>query len=270
MTAATKSRAKTPPAATRQIKRGRGHSYICDGEPAPGATKVLGDGIPKPALVNWAARVTAAYAVDHWDELSEKTASARLKELEGARYATSGAAMARGTEVHALAERMGRGEEVEVDEHLAGFVDAYLDFTERFGVEELLIERVVVKRTPWGPYMGQFDLVARLTALDPVETWLLDWKTNASGIFPETALQLASYADADTYLDDDGNEQPMPKIDRLGAVWLRADGADLIPVIAEPEGELPALAVFQYAMQIARFTSAPRGTYLGPAIQVAS
>jgi len=258
---------RAPVAATRQVKRGRGHSYICDGEPAPGVTTVLGDGIPKPALINWAARATAGYAVDHWDELGALTPSARIKELEGARYKTSGAAMARGTEVHELAHRLGQGEEVDVPEHLNGFVDSYLAFTEQFGVEEILAERVVVKRTSWGPYMGMFDLLAVLKAIHPTDVWLLDWKTNASGIFAETAIQLAAYADADTYLDNAGVEQPMPHVDRLGAVWLRADGADLIPVVAEPDGEVPALSVFHYAMQTARFTSAQRGTYLAPAIQ---
>lgn len=257
---------RAPVLATRQIKRGRGHSYICDGEPAPGVTSILGDGIPKPALINWASRVTAGYAVDHWDDLAGLPPSKRLKELEGARYATSGAAMARGTEVHELAHRLGAGHEVEVPEHLTGFVDSYLAFTADFGVDEILAERVVVKRTPWGPYMGMFDLAARLTTLGD-EVWLLDWKTNATGIFPETALQLAAYADADTYLDDEGIEQPMPHVDRLGAVWLRADGYDLIPVVTEPEGELAPLAVFQYAMQVARFTGAARGTYLAPSIQ---
>jgi hypothetical protein len=40
---------------------------------------------------------------------------------------------------------------------------------------------------------------------------MVDLKTNRSGIFGETALQLAGYRYADTYLDEDGNEQPMPK-----------------------------------------------------------
>ena len=76
-------------------------------------------------LINWAARSTAGYAVDHWDELGGLTPSARLKELENSRYKTTKAAMARGTEVHDLAHRLGQGEEVDVPEHLGGFIDSY-------------------------------------------------------------------------------------------------------------------------------------------------
>jgi hypothetical protein len=54
---------------------------------------------------------------------------------------------------------------------------------------------------------------------------LIDLKTNRSGIFGETALQLAGYRHADTYLDEDGNEQPMLEVDGCAAVHITADGA---------------------------------------------
>jgi hypothetical protein len=31
------------------------------------------DGIPTRPLINWAANVTASYAIDHWDELTAST-----------------------------------------------------------------------------------------------------------------------------------------------------------------------------------------------------
>ena len=80
--------------------------------------------------------------------------------------------------------------------------------------------------------MGTLDLVADLA---DGQRWLLDWKTTASGIWPESALQLAAYRNADFYIDDNGDEQPMPPVDQAGCVWLSADGYDLIPVDAGPD-----------------------------------
>ncbi|MBQ1163414.1 hypothetical protein KBZ21_36080, partial [Streptomyces sp. A73] len=55
---------------------------------------------------------------------------------------------------------------------------------------------------------------------------ICDYKTGRSGIWGETALQLAAYARAEVYLDEHGIEQPIPHEDGGLAVWLRADGYD--------------------------------------------
>ncbi len=62
-----------------------------------------------------------------------------------------------------------------------------------------------------------------------------DIKTSRSGIFPETALQLAAYRYADAYLDADGREQSMSELDISGAfgIWVRADGYDVYEVTAD-------------------------------------
>lgn len=264
-----KPAAPKPP--TRRQNAGRGHSYFVDGVKAPGVTTLIGDGIPKPALINWAGEQSANYAVDHWDELAELTPTARLAKIKGARFETLGTASAKGTDVHALAHRIGAGEkDVEVPEHLVGYVDSCIKFLDEWDVEVLLAEVVVIRRAPWGSYMGTFDLLARLNAMDGAPVWLLDYKTGGKGIFPDVAVQLAGYADADTYLDRDVDppvERPMPPIDRLGAVWLRADGYDLYPADVCPDDELDPSLVFAYAAQIGRYMNAPRGTYIGDAIQ---
>ena len=244
--------------ATRRINRGRGHTYLLDGQQADGATWILSNGVPKPALINWAANTTAGYAVDHWDELAELKTSQRLRELEKARFASRDQAAVRGTAIHALAQRLANGEEVDVPEPLVGHVDAYLAFIDAWQPQELLVEAVIVNRRH--RYMGTLDLIAKLA---DGATWLLDWKTSQSGIFPETALQLAAYRNAEIYLDQDGAEQPMPQIDRAGAVWLRADGADLIPVDTSPE----TFRTFLYAQQMAHFADSPRETYVQEALE---
>src|SRR5262245_43231013 len=97
---------------TRKVDRGRGHYYIDTdtNERVPGATTIIDQGIPKPALINWAATATAEYAVDNWADLTPLGPSERLKTLNKSRYAARDAAANRGTQVHALAERLVHGD----------------------------------------------------------------------------------------------------------------------------------------------------------------
>jgi hypothetical protein len=244
-------------APTRRVNRGRGHSYFLDGAPADGVTWVLGNGVPKPALVDWAARTTAGYAIDHWDELGGLGMAERLRTLERARWDSTREAAVRGTDVHALAHRLAAGEEVDVPEPLRGHVDSYLRFAEEWQPREFVAEATIGNRQ-WR-YMGTLDVVAGLA---DGRVWLLDWKTSGKGIYRESALQLAAYRNAEFILNADGSEVAMPKVDACGCVWLRADGYDLIPVAADEE----AFRTFLYAMQVARFTSADSSDYIGEAL----
>jgi len=207
---------------------GKGHYYVDeDGSKFDGVTTLLSDGVPKPALINWAANTTADYAVDHWDELSRNTISERINKLRRARFAERDRAAKRGTEVHALAERLIRGEEVDVPDELAGHVESYVKFLDEWKPVAVLVETPVANRR-WR-YAGTLDAVVDMP---DGRRLLVDIKTARSGIFPETAYQLAAYAGAEVYLDADGNEQPMNELGISGAlgIWVRADGYDLYPV----------------------------------------
>jgi len=137
-------------------------------------------------------------------------------------------------------------------------VDAYLKFVEDWKPTELLVEATVINRTL--RYMGTLDLIADL---QDGQRWLIDWKTGASGIWPETALQIAAYRHAETYLLPDGGEADLPSVDATGALWLRADGYDLIPVRAGWD----EFRRFQYAQQIAEFVAMPREETIGEAME---
>lgn len=245
-------------AVTRRIDRGRGHTYLLDGEKADGVTWVLSNGVPKPALIDWAARTTASYAIDHWAELDPLKPSERLRTLERARWADRDTAAVRGTAVHTLALSLASGAEVDVPEHLTGHVDAYLRFIEEWDAAELLTEVVILNRRH--RYMGTLDVI---TGLADGKRWMLDWKTSASGIYPEAALQLSAYRNAEAYINADGEEEPLPEVDATGCVWLRADGYDLVPVETGPD----VFRSFLYAQQIARFTQQPREAVIGEALR---
>lgn len=239
----------TPP--VRRVNGGRGHRYEdANGLRVPGVTTIISGGIPKPALVDWAANATADAAVDRWDELGKLPPSARLKALQKARYADRDQAANRGTAVHKLAEKLVLSEKVQVPDELAGHVESYVRFLDEFDVQPLLTEFTVFSNEHG--YAGTADLLAEIHG----EQVLLDIKTSRSGIFGETALQLSAYRHADTFVipDYDPPEQDPPEIHWCGAVHVRADGYSLIPVEAGPE----QFRAFLYAAQVADFVANSR------------
>ncbi len=218
----------------KRVETAKGHHYKDgNGHRIPGVTTILGDGVPKPALINWAANSTAEAAVDRWDELTELQPSARLKELQNARYAKSDKAKKRGTEVHGYGERLVKGEKVTgIPDELRGHVEAYTAFLDKFEVDPILVEATIVNYR-YG-YAGTLDLICELTDEKGARrTLLLDIKTNEKGIFGETALQLAAYRYAEFYLDADGNELPMIPVEGCGAILVNSDGAQLIPCTSD-------------------------------------
>lgn len=232
----------------RRVNVARGHIYKdADGNRVPGVTTIIGDGVPKPALINWAADATANYAVDHWADLSDKALSVRLKELKGARYADRDAAGNKGTLVHAAAERLVRGESVPIPDGLDGYVHAYTRFLDEWHVEAVLVEAVVVSHT-YG-WAGTLDLIAEIGG----EVWLLDVKTSRSGVFGETGLQLAGYRYSDCWMDGE-QEKDLPEVDRTGVVHVRPDDYSLVPVEAGPD----QLRALRYVQQVGQFVDDSR------------
>ncbi len=249
-----------PPVARVETKRG--HYYKDgDGQRIPGVTTILGDGLPKAALINWAANATADAAVNRWDELSDLPPAQRLDVLKRARYDTTDKAKRRGTEVHAYAEKLVQGIEVTgIPDVLRGHVEAYTRFIDAFEVAAVLVEVVIVNYR-YG-YAGTLDLVADLDCplCGKVCRWLLDVKTNEKGIYAETALQLAAYRYSEFYVDNDGNEKPMPEVEHCGAIHVTSDAALLVPTVSGPE----QLAQFRIASKVRDWTKNNDDLVLNP------
>jgi hypothetical protein len=245
---------------TRRMSRGAGHSYVLDGEPVDGVTKILGDGIPKPALIEAAARETANYAVNHWDELALEGVAQRVRKIEKGRFEAWNKATTRGTTVHRFAAQLLAGIAVDVPDAYTPHVDQCLRFLDAWHIRERAVEATVIYRGAHRSlsYMGAVDLIG--DAYDG-QTWLLDWKTGAGGIWPETALQLAAYAHAQTMLEGEV-EVPLPRIDRAAAVWLRADGFDVVPLDISDA----TFRIFQYVQQVAAYRNRDRTDFVGDAL----
>jgi hypothetical protein len=231
----------------RRHDTAKGHNYKdATGARVPGVTTIISGGMPKPALINWAANATADAAINDWERLSEMKPAARLKYLQGARYEEKDLAAKRGTEVHGFAEHLVKGEPVQVPDELVGHVEAYARFLDEFHIEPVHVEFSIASYKHG--YAGTGDLIADVRVGATARHLLMDVKTNRSGIFGETALQLAAYRYADVLLDGD-QEHPMPEVDGCAAIHVRSDGYSLIPVTAGPE----QFRAFLYVAQVAKF-----------------
>lgn len=208
------------------------HTYWLDGQHIPGVTTLIKKGLPAPALVRWSAKTVAEWVAEHPDitELLHQHGGTQplIGFLSKIPWQQRDDAAVRGTDVHALAERLIHGEPVDVPDHLTAYVDGYVNWLNEFNPKPLLTERPIGNRRWW--YAGTFDLIAELLG----ETWLLDVKTSKR-VYGNNAIQLAAYAGAEFYLDEDGAEQPLPGIDRLGILHVTPYGTTLHPVQADQQ-----------------------------------
>lgn len=220
---------------------GRGHGYRdANGEKVPGVTTILSKGLPKPALVNWASRTAAEYAVDNWDLLNDMPVSERLGMIKDAPNASKKAAALRGTKLHNAAEALQTTGTAEVDQEQLPLVESYLRFVREWELSAEHVEGIVCSYSHG--YAGTLDLIG---TLNDGKRWLLDIKTS-KGVYGDMALQLAAYRYADALIDD-GVEVAMPEVDAVGIVHVRADGYDLVPLTAGKSEHRAFLYVAQVA-----------------------
>ena len=238
----------------RRRNYGRGHSYYLGDRKLDGVTTLISNGLPKPALVNWAARTVAEKAVNEWDALTELPVAERLKTLTKAPDESRNAAAVKGTRIHALAEKLGDGQEVEVPDELAGHVESCVRFLDEWQPETVTSESPVYHEKYL--YAGTLDLIADIG----IDRWLLDWKTSASGAYGDTAFQLAAYRYA-THILPAEDVRSMWEVDRCGVIWLRADGYDLYEYHVDPA----VFRQFLYIQQVARAAADSRD-YKGDAL----
>lgn len=231
----------------------RVHRYWLDGKAVPGVTTLIGKGLPKPAIPYWAAKSVAEYVADNPEGVEALRGTGRgpmVAALKGIPWEKRDQAAVRGTDVHAIAERIIHGEPVDVPEHLVAHVEGYVRWLDAFKAEPIVTEVPVASRAHW--YAGKPDAIVRMGGL----TWLLDWKTS-SGVYGETALQTAAYARAEFYVNDGewDAEHPMPHIDRIGVVHITADGSQLYPL-----GDIDeAYGVFRHVAYVANKTDWIKG-----------
>jgi hypothetical protein len=246
---------------------GRNHWYSdldAGGERVPGVTTLTGDGLPKPALLNWAGDATAEYAVDHWEELTKLPTSERLKKMKGGRYENRDAAANKGRSIHKLAERLIAGERVTIPDNLRGYVESCVKFIDEFELREIHVEAVVYSETQ--RHVGTLDLIGDVRLPDMPEyddiprdddgfsRGLLDWKTGRSGIFGDVALQLSPYRFSEFMILPDGSVVEMPAVDFCAGIHIRADGYTCVPLLCDES----VYRDFLYVKEVARIVGGLR------------
>ena len=212
------------------IKRGGSRFYVdpVTGDKLPSVTSVQ-NALAKPALQYWAAKMVAQCAVEEFGTLASMVGSGNpenaIDYLKRAPGRSSGKASTLGSEIHDLADRIGKGETLErVHPDHQGFIDQLHKFIDDFEVGFLESEATV-----WSDTYGFAGTLDAIVMIDN-EAIILDYKTGASGIWPDVAIQLNAYAKADVILDRSGERRPLPKIDGAAALSLRPDSYELIPV----------------------------------------
>jgi len=237
------------------------HRYWLDGKVTPGVTTLLGKGLPKPAIPYWAAKSVAEYVITNPDEVAQLRLMGpgpAIAALKSVPWEARDKAAVRGTEVHALAEKVIHGTALdEVPAELAAHVQGYVDWLDRFDVSAVLTERNVASRQ-WG-YCGTFDAVVTFGRGPWAgRTAMIDLKTS-SGIYGETALQIAAYARADCYVSDDDQETPLPDVDCIGAAHVTDAGTAFYPLCADRAAIDEAFKVFSHVAFIAKRTDWIKG-----------
>lgn len=239
--------------AIQRINAGAGHWYKVDGEKYDGVTTLIKGGLPNPGLMTWAARTVAEHVADHIDAvigMREMGRDSIVGALKGVPWTKSRTAAAKGTEVHSLAQKLTNGEEVEVPEHLAGYVESCVAFLDAWKIRPKVTEVPVANRE-W-KYAGTLDLVAEHHHPSGLEigTAIFDWKTSGSGVYPDAAYQLAAYRFAEAYLGPDKTEGSIADLDITSGyvVWLRSDDYDVMPVKCDQK----VFKDFLYIMRVAR------------------
>lgn len=248
----------------KRVDNGRNHHYIDEdagGERVDGVTKLVGDGLPKPNLLNWAGDATAEYAVDGWDDLAKLSPSERLKKIKGGRYEKRDAAANKGTQIHKMAERLIAGERVTVPDDLRGYVESCARFLDEFDFRAEHVEAVVYSETR--RHVGTLDIIGTVILPDLPEyeyieqdadgrsRGLFDWKTGRSGIFGDVALQLAPYRFSEYLITDSGVVIDMPEVDFCAGIHVRADGYEVRPLVCTKD----TYRDFLYVAQVARIVN---------------
>lgn len=238
------------------------HRYYLDGESIPGVTTILGV-LDKPALPKWAAKSVAEWVADNADGLEGLRQMGRgpmVDALKGLPWQKRDDAATRGTTLHGIAERLLRGEDVELDDDdaLLPVAENALRFIEEWHIEPILIEAAVASREH--RYAGTLDLIAKYRRPDTgaTGTAIFDWKSGKA-IYPEFAWQLAAYAGAEFH-GLLGDERPLPATDAAFGIHIRPDGYDVHELASGPA----VVAEFQAIRTVYDIAKNGRGDWRKP------
>ena len=204
-----------------------GRTYTWGDETFTSVTTLL-SALSKPALVGWAAKVVAEYAVAHMAEihaLALADPDGAIRALKGSPWQQRDKAADLGTYVHAQIEARILGQTpAEPPADVATRVGYFQQWADDYLPNFEAAEATVYNRD--AGYAGTLDIIATIGGT----RYIVDIKTSKSGVFPEMALQLAAYAHAEFIGAPDGTEAAMPQIDAGAILWISPAGYQFVRV----------------------------------------
>lgn len=238
----------------RRRNYGRNHGYLLDGQKILSVTKILNLGLPKPALINWAASEAAQAAWELQDRNEQLGFSEFIAHVAKAHERKRNTAAVKGTAVHGYGQRLAHGERVEgIPDEVAKKVDQYVRFLDEWQITVIVTEAPICNLS--APYGGTFDIVFT-SPLFPGRVFLGDIKTSKS-VWGDNALQLEGYARGDFYVDGGGGEVPMSSLGITDHVVIHLE-EDRYHVVEMDHGDA-VWDVFRSAIGVARAMDGPRG-----------
>lgn len=226
-------------------------------------TTIINGGVPKEALINWAKKFTAEYAVDNFEKLTALLVpdadgatdrDGAVDWLKGAAYRDRDRKAALGSNVHDAFEAYVLGKPyptwpLPIRPRMKQ-VQAFLaDHKPVFEATEAS----VYNRTQ--RYAGTLDAICTIDG----RRLLVDTKTG-KGVYPEAALQLAAYRYAEFLGNADGSEVTMPDVDGCAVLHLPDEGTEyeLVSVRADEE----VFRSFLYVREVFRWCQETSKTVL--------
>lgn len=214
----------TKPPLSVDTRTGRVYRDPTTGERVPSVTAVISAGIPKPALIGWAAKMAAQYAVSEWDYLDGLIDTEKERKIKTAHLRASEKASDLGTLVHAVCEAWQSGKpfpewDDAADPYMSEFVNFLIDKKPKF------IELEVTLWSEGHKYAGTADFIAEIAG----QVVYGDIKTGKS-LWPEVGLQLSALGHADYILRRDGTRAEKPTPEAYAALHLRPRSWKLVYV----------------------------------------
>lgn len=204
--------------------------YEWDNTRFPRVTTILSKGIPKPGLIRWSGRFAAQAALDRIEEWAGLPNDEAVDLIAGTADAYRNTSANKGTSIHAVIDAYADGREYkEQTPEAQTYVNGFFKFVEDFKPTFLCTEQSVFNRTHG--YAGTLDGIMRIGRTN----YIFDTKTG-NRIYPEVALQLAAYRNAEFIgRQGTGEELPLPPIRKGAVLHLGPNTYSLVEVRIDEE-----------------------------------
>lgn len=214
------------PTCTRPMRDDDGYYHMPDGRKLISVTNAIGDGVPKPNLVHWAAWEVARCAMDYLPRLlrarGEDARKRTCSWLQKAAERKRDDAADLGSSIHDAVDATILGAPwPQPTPEQQPYLDAFARFCDRWQPEFEASEMVVANLTDG--YAGKGDVWMWLVLPEYGRVLVIgDWKSGKN-VYPECGMQLAAYNRAEIAWLRDGTQITPPRAEHAVVIHLRPD-----------------------------------------------